>query len=132
MIAEAIDPLRSAPVVLVQPAERGNSLDATMHLRRASDGLLLSEGRHDGRFGRPQLDSACLARGSPGVLWKVLGYEAPSDLGSRSTMARFRIDTELGAPETCSSSMRSKRSRSAGTLKWTSRGLQSPGGIAIG
>jgi hypothetical protein len=38
-----IRPLRSAPVVMVQPAEHGNSLDATMHLRRASDGLLLSE-----------------------------------------------------------------------------------------
>jgi hypothetical protein len=35
--------LRSAPVVMVQPAEHGNSLDATMHVRRASDGLLLSE-----------------------------------------------------------------------------------------
>jgi hypothetical protein len=36
--------LRSAPVVMVQAAEHGNSLDTTMHLRQASDGLLLSEG----------------------------------------------------------------------------------------
>jgi hypothetical protein len=35
--------LRSAPVVVVEPAEHGNGLDATMHLRRARDGLLLGE-----------------------------------------------------------------------------------------
>jgi hypothetical protein len=38
-----IRPLRSTPVVVVQPAENGNGLDATVHLPRARDGLLLGE-----------------------------------------------------------------------------------------
>lgn len=38
-----IRPLRSTPVIMVQPAENGNGLDATVHLPRARDGLLLGE-----------------------------------------------------------------------------------------
>jgi hypothetical protein len=38
-----IRPLRSTPVIMVKPAENGNDLDATVHLPRARDGLLLGE-----------------------------------------------------------------------------------------
>jgi hypothetical protein len=38
-----IHALRGAAVIVVEPAEYGDGLDATMHLRRSSDGLLLGE-----------------------------------------------------------------------------------------
>ena len=38
-----IHALRRSPVVMVKSPEYGNGLDATVHLRRARDGLLLGE-----------------------------------------------------------------------------------------